>query len=191
LNKIFIDERRVNMDEAKIRHVRRPATPAIAIPVLLLASLLLSAGLLGATDRVRLSLGVGYAQMHTNWPASNWNVGFDFGVLIKTWKTAGFQISGLYHGASTYISSVLLADLGVWKSFGQERTPTLILLGASFLGATWGDDDNLGFGVHAGVHQELWFDRHIGLYGRGVLRFMLSGDSRFYPSLSAGLTIRF
>lgn len=179
------------MDEARLRHVRRPATPTAAIPVLLLAALLFSSRSFGATDRVRLSLGVGYAQMHTDWPASHWNVGLDFGVLIKTWKTAGFQIWGLYHGASNYISSVLLADLGVWKSFGQERTPTLILLGASFIGATWGDDDNLGLGVHAGAHQELWFDRHIGLYGRGVLRFMLSGESRFYPSLSAGLIIRF
>jgi hypothetical protein len=177
------DERRVNMDEAMIRHVRRPATPTAAVPVLIMVMLFFSARSFGASDRVRLSLGVGYFTS---------GAGVDFGFLIRTWKTAGFQMSGLLYPGE---EAGLLADLGVWKLFGPERTPTQILLGVSFVGVTSGDDENTGFGVHAGVHQELWFDRHFGLYGRGVLRFLLqgreSGWGSFYPSLSAGLTIRF
>jgi hypothetical protein len=179
------------MSETKTLLPNQRAIPTVAIPVLLLAALLFSAGSLGAADRVRLSLGVGFAQMHTEWPASSWNVAFDFGALFRTWKTAGFQISGLVNTGSQYIDLALLADLGLWKSFGNERTPTLILLGASFVGYTTSDDDNIGLGAHAGLHQEFWLDRHIGFYGRGILRVMFSGSDTFYPSLSAGLILRF
>jgi hypothetical protein len=166
-----------------------------AVLVLLLGVLLVSAAPLGAAGRVKISLGFGYGKTGGYGP-DTWGTGYELGILVRAWKTMGFRVSGIVFAEQLGLQGAVTADAGFWKSFGSDRVPSILLLGASFRVGTDADGSDLNaFGAHAGFRQELWLGRNLGLYGQGVLRIWFGGEARhqgeIFPSLSGGLSLRF
>jgi hypothetical protein len=173
-------------------NMRFRTTRNIAVPVLLLAVLLMSAGPLAAAGRVWISLGAAYEGFGGHYLPSG-GTGLEPQILIGAWKTMGFRI-GVF-GSSDWATSVSQADVGFWKSFGSGKFPSILLLGISYRTGTDADGGDINApGAHAGFRQEFWFGRTVGLYAQGVLRYWFGENadtSRFWPSLGGGLSLRF
>jgi hypothetical protein len=102
----------------------------------------------------------------------------------------GLRIGGIFF--SDEVIDGAQFDIGLWKSFGSGKFPSILLLGISYSHCTDSDGTDINApGAHAGFRQEFWFGRNVGFYAQGVLRFWTHADNRFWPSLGGGLSLRF
>jgi hypothetical protein len=183
------------MDNAKSLHPHRPLAPTVAILTALLAALLFSAGSLGAAGRVDLSLGFGACDILSY--STRWATGFEAGGFFALWKKGGIHVNAAFLKGSRsdfwYSGIGKLIDAGAWISFGPGSAPSIVFLGASLSYGDIYEVDLGGIGGHFGFRQEYWFSKHLGLYGRGVLRFFAKETevASVAPSLSGGIAFRF
>lgn len=132
--------------------------------------------------------------------SNNWNFGPELTIRYALSKTMG--VYGIVSYPSVRMTSRGYGfregfpfDLGVWISPRHVRPFLWLGIGFSHL---WGSDADgsliRGSGPHILAQASYWFNRHMGLWVRGVLRYWLTEDnydSRFSPGFSAGLGLRF
>jgi uncharacterized protein YneR len=88
----------------------------------------------------------------------------------------------------------LAFDLGGWFSTGAKSLLSFGL-GLSYIFGSDSDGSQIrAFGPHIGTQASYWFQRKLGLWVRGVLRYWIKDrhtDSQISPSFSAGIGFRF
>jgi hypothetical protein len=86
-------------------------------------------------------------------------------------------------------------DGGIWLSSRSETSPFKLGAGLSHIFGSDSDGSQIkGFGAHISVQASYWFERHLGVWARGVLRLWFAErryDSKTSPSFSAGVGFRF
>ena len=132
--------------------------------------------------------------------ANNWNFGPELTIQYAFANTYGIYVTVAYPtlrmtSRGYGFREGLPFDGGIWISSRSMKSPFKLGLGLSYIfGSDSDGSDVKGFGPHISTQASYWFTRHVGIWGRGVLRFWLGEhrhDSQFSPSFSAGLGFRF